>query len=97
MKMNNLLNEEEILLKTTRYELERDGSRVFIDIKEIIAHTVKETTPVKFLGVPHLCLGGTKEKYIVTADTAEEALAKCLAVLKDADFLDVPEETVTAP
>lgn len=94
--MKESMNKDEVLSKVTRYELERAGSkRIFIDIHEIVANTTEIGTSFKFMAVPNLVLGGTKEEYIITADTAENALTKCLDKLKDvADFLEVLERPV---
>lgn len=93
-----LFNKGEVLSKVTQYHLEREGgNRVFIDVHEIVAHVLDGEPKFKFYACPHLLLGGTKSKYITTADTAEEALSRCLATLKNADFLDVPEKGVLPP
>lgn len=86
------LEEGAILTKVSRYELERDkeggeGKRILIDVHLVLSDEKKGM----YFAVPHLMLGGTKQKYIATGETEEEALKKCLKLIKGVEPRDIIE------
>jgi len=87
------LEEGAILTKVSRYELERgkedkEGKRIFIDVHLVLSDEKKGM----YFAIPHLMLGGTKQKYMATGGTEEEALKKCLKLIKGIDPHDVIEK-----
>jgi hypothetical protein len=74
------IDEGDVLTEVKKYELTRESNlgRLFIDVHKVIEG--KKTG--LYVAIPGLILGGTKDKYITTGESAEEALAKCLDLVK---------------
>jgi len=67
----------DVLTKVSRYELDR-GDRIIIDIHEIFSAEQKG----KYFAVPHLILNQAKDEYLAYGETEDEALRKCLKLIK---------------
>ena len=74
------IDEDAILTEVKRYELDRgpDLGRLRIDVHRVIVGG----EPGIFIAVPNLILGGTDEKYMAKGNSEEEALTKCLDLIK---------------
>lgn len=74
------LDEGAVLTKVNRYELERGEKygRIFIDAHKVLS----DEKEGMFYAIPNLVLGGTKQEYIASGETEEEALKKCLKLIK---------------
>ena len=74
------IDDDSVLSAVNRYELDRDPSlgRLLIDVHRVIAGGKPNT----FIAVPNLIIGGTEDKYITTGSSEEEALKKCLDLVK---------------
>jgi hypothetical protein len=78
--LEHLLNPGEIFSNVTIYNLDRTGGqgRVFIFVHQVLAGEGKGL----FIAYPTLIVGQTKAEYMITGDTHEEALQKCLEAIK---------------
>ena len=74
------IDDDAILTEVKKYELDRGPGlgRLRIDIHQVIAGG----DPAVFVAVPNLILGSVDKKYIAKGKTAEEALSKCLDLIK---------------
>lgn len=74
------IDEDAILTEVKQYELDRGTGlgRLRIDVHRVIAGG----KPGIFIAVPNLIVGGTEDKYIAKGESEEEALAKCLDLIK---------------
>jgi len=73
------MNEKEFLSKVTTYELNREGGSLRIDLHEVVAGDVN----INFFAVPNLIVKQGEREFIGIGATAEQALADCLARIKD--------------
>lgn len=79
----NYLNNDEILTKITKYELNRADGSIFIEVHELICSTYSTIDPeAKFVAAPSHLLGTIKEAYIFAAPTEFDALSQCLEALR---------------
>ena len=76
--LNILLNENDMLSRISLYELWRDDSRMFINVREFLSTTKKH----KFIASPSYIVKEGKEEFIGRGDTKEEALKDCLSRIK---------------
>ncbi len=78
--LEQFLNPGEILSSVTIYNLDRTAGqgRVFIYVHQVLAGEGKGL----FVAYPTLIIGTTKAEYMVTGDSHEEALEKCLEAIK---------------
>ena len=74
-----MLNENDILSKVTKYELNRENGRMWIDVHKFLAGT-KENL---YIAIPSLLVSEANKEYMAKGETEEEALKKCLEKIKD--------------
>lgn len=79
------IGEQEILTRTTRYQLERGDGRLFIDVHEIIAGDAS----AQFIAVPNLILRDADPKYFGEGASEREALSNCLRLISGVPTNDV--------
>ena len=69
-----ILNPGDVLTKTTRYNLMRNGKSLYIDVHELIEGTLAG----QFIAVPNLIMILASAEFQGAGDTAEDALEDCL-------------------
>jgi hypothetical protein len=83
------LNDRDLLTRVTTYELNREDGSFRIDLHEVVAGDFK----MKFFAVPNLIVVQGEREFFGIGETAEEAIADCLARVKDVGV----EKIVPAP
>ena len=79
------LKENDILTKTTRYNLIRNERLVYIDVHETKAGNLAG----KFVAVPNLVNILAKQEFQGTGETEEMALENCLQKIKEFEIEDL--------
>jgi hypothetical protein len=74
------IDKDSILTEVKKYDLDRGPGlgRLIIDVHRVIAGGKLGL----FFAVPNLVIGGTDPKYIAEGESEEEALTKCLELVK---------------
>jgi hypothetical protein len=84
--LESLLNEDELLLKISTFDLQRENEHLHIDVHECLSGSAKG----KFFAVPNLFIIHCKnESYIGKGDSTEEALKDCLKKIKEVSFDEI--------
>jgi len=82
------ISKGDILTKVSKYELNRDELRVFIEVhKVLVGEEINH-----FIAVPTLLTRNAKEKYFGKGESEEEALKNCLEKIKDISLDEVIEK-----
>ncbi|MGD2096523.1 MAG: hypothetical protein PVG35_03025 [Desulfobacterales bacterium] len=79
------LQENDILTKTTRYNLIRNERLIYIDVHETKAGNLAG----KFVAVPNLVNIVAKQEFQGTGDTEEMALENCLQKIRELEIEDL--------
>ena len=79
------LKENDILTKTTRYNLIRNERLVYIDVHETKAGNLAG----KFVAVPNLVNILARQEFQGTGETEEMALENCLQKIKELEIEDL--------
>ena len=79
------LKENDILTKTTRYNLIRNERLMYIDVHETKAGNLAG----KFVAVPNLVNIVARQEFQGTGETEPEALENCLQKIKDFEIEDL--------
>lgn len=79
------LKENDILTKTTRYNLIRNERLIYIDVHETKAGKLAG----KFVAVPNLVNIVARQEYQGTGETEEMALENCLQKIKEFEIEDL--------
>lgn len=90
--LEQLLDEGDIFSRISPYELERNDGRVFIFVQEVLAGERKGL----FVAYPAFIIRETKDEYIATGTSHEEALRKCLSQIKGVPTRQMMTEAVTS-
>ncbi len=90
--IEEFLSQDDFLSRMHQFELEREGERMFITVKEILGGPIK----VRFFAIPNFFIQDCiNSEYIGSGDSVEEALKDCLKRIKGVPLLQIiPEKKV---
>ncbi|MBD2690994.1 hypothetical protein [Anabaena catenula] len=83
MEYSHLLNDGELLIRVSQFEVHRQDYRIKIDCVEVLEGEGK----ARFMAAPYLVFpGNAKEEFYGLGETEKAALCDCLGKIKDQPY-----------